>query len=68
MIIETPSENLPFVIDIKGMMISAEHILGFASMYLLNPQCLLVLISCLQHSANLATLGISPAIDFAVCG
>lgn len=68
MIIESPGIHLPLVINVEGVMVPAEDIPGFASMYLLNAESLLILVSCLQHSPYLTALGVTPAVDLTICG
>jgi len=66
MIIHAPSKDLSLIIDIKRMIVSTEYVYSLLCMNLLNSQCLLILISSVQHPTYLTALWITPPLNFAI--
>lgn len=65
MVVETPSKQLVLIVDVKAVHVSTEDIDGVLGSYLLDLEGLVVLVPCVQHSADLAGLAISPSVDLA---
>ena len=63
MIVQAPCEDLSLFIDIERMMIPTEDIKSILRVHFLNSECLLVLVSSVQHPSYFAALWITPGVD-----
>jgi hypothetical protein len=66
MIIHPPSKDLALIVNIERVVVSTEYVNCFLSMNLFNSQCLLILVSSVQHPTYLPTLWITPPLNFAI--
>jgi hypothetical protein len=65
-IVHPPGIDLALIIDIKGVVVSAEDIFGSPRMHLLNSERLLVLIPSIKHPSNLATFWVAPSLHLSI--
>ena len=61
-IIHTPRIDVVVLIQVEGVVPSAEHIHGVLCVSLLDLERLFVLVSCLKLSTNLSSVGIAPSV------
>jgi hypothetical protein len=59
---------LLLVVDVEGVLVSTENIYGIFGANFLDFESLIVFVSRVQHSTDLAGLGISPSKDFSTGG
>ena len=67
-VVQAPSEHLMLVIDVEGVLVSTENIHSIFGANFLDFESLLILVSRVEHSTDLAGLGIAPSKDFSAGG
>jgi hypothetical protein len=63
-VVQAPGEDVSLFIDVERMVVPAENVFGLLGSHIFNPERLLIFISCLEHSAYLATFRVAPSKDF----
>ena len=63
-VVKSPSEYLVLVVDVERVLVATENIYRIFGANFLDLQCLLIFVSCVQHSTDLAGLCVSPSVDF----
>ena len=61
--IQTPRENLLFIIDVKAMLVPTENVNCIFGATFFDFKGLLVFFASVEHSANFARFSISPSVD-----
>jgi hypothetical protein len=66
MVVHAPGKDLPLIINVKGVIVSTEYVFCLPCMYLLYPEGLLIFITRVKHPTDLATLWVTPSLNFTI--